>query len=187
MIIIQLERSMLNLDNKKPLLYWFCLLFDHSQVDIDYHQFILARWVLLLTVLLSRRSVALVIGFGRSSNSVLYLMRSVVSIAKKNVLAAKSFFSHMGSLGRFSNFVVFLCHPFSTCLDNNSGPKMTKHCCLEIMVWVQIVTKAVVPFVTTKSHLLWRIERSLHEEDPGHHHGEHFNLALFNSIKYSFN
>ena len=35
------------------------------------------------------------------------------------------------------------------------------------------MTKAVVPFVTTKSHLLWRIERSLHEEDPGHHHGEH--------------
>ena len=51
MLIIQHERSMLNLDNKKPLLYWFCLLFDHSQVDIDYHQFILARWVLLLTVL----------------------------------------------------------------------------------------------------------------------------------------
>ena len=41
------------------------------------------------------------------------------------------------------------------------------------------MTKAVVPFFfdghldVDISHLLWRIERSLHEEDPGHHHGEH--------------
>ena len=116
--------------------------FDHSQVDFDYHQFLFSKMSssthCVALVLLSRRSVALVIGFGRSSNSVLYLMRSVVSIASKKEskrFGRKKIFSHiMGSLGRFSNFVVFLCHPFSTCLDNNSGPKMTKHCCLEIMV-----------------------------------------------------
>ena len=139
MLIIQHERSMLNLDNKKPLLYWFCLLFDHSQVNIDYHQFILARWVLLLTVLPwcycpEDRSHWWLASAGPQIQCCTWCVQSS-QLQKKNVFAAKSFFSHMGTLGRFSNFVVFLCQPFSTCLDNNSGPKMTKHCWFESKLW----------------------------------------------------
>ena len=150
MLIIQHERSMLNLDNKKPLLYWFCLLFDHSQVDIDYHQFILARWVLLLTVLPwcyfpEDRSHWWLASAGPQIQCCTWCVQSSQLHPRKSpkFWRQKVYQSHDGQFGKVFKFVVFLWHPSSTCLDNSSGPKMTKHC-LAIMVWVQIVTKAVV-------------------------------------------
>ena len=143
-------------------------------------------------VLLSRRSVALVIGFGRSSNSVLYLMFVQLSrrgfrgpdlaFSRLNCIqervqsfGGKKFISHMmGSLGRFSN-LWFSCgthpqHAWTIAVDQR-WQSIVWQSWFESKLWQKQPFRFF--FAEGIRLLLWRIERSLHEEDPGHHHGEH--------------
>ena len=173
--------------------------FDHSQVDFDYHQSILARWVFLLTVLPwcycpGDQSHWWLASAGPQIQCCTWCLFSRLNCIQKRVqsFGRKKFISHMmGSLGRFSN-LWFSCvthpqHAWTIAVDQK-WQSIVWQSWFESKLWQKQSFRFFDGHLAeSKSHLLWRIERSLHEEDPGHHRGEHFNLALFNSIKYSFN